>query len=177
MVYGRFVQQRVQFSAGYIEANLLPRSLDILCSDSFDISDARLSQPLCTAIQIAFVNFLKMCRVLPSVVVGHSSGEIAAAYAVGALSLAEAITCAYYRGVAIGKVNRPGTMAAIGMGKRAIESYLTPGTHVACENSPESVTISGDTDEVEKTVDIIKKASPDTFVRQLHVNVAYHSGK
>lgn len=149
----------------------------MLLSDSFDINSVGLSQPLCTALQIALVNFLKRCQVLPNAVVGHSSGEIAAAYAVGVLSQAEAITCAYYRGVAIERVSRPGAMAAIGMGKRAIESYLTPGTQVACENSPDSVTISGDLGEVEKSIDIIKKASPDTFVRQLHVNVAYHSGK
>ncbi|KAI9157894.1 Highly reducing polyketide synthase gloL [Paramyrothecium foliicola] len=150
---------------------------EILCSDgSADvINTAEYAQPLCTAIQIALVNFLAACRIFPEAVVGHSSGEIAAAYAVGALTLAEAIVCAYYRGVAIKRVSRTGCMAAVGMGRQDIESLLAPGTQVACENSPDSVTISGDADGVQSTIGAIKNANPDTFVRQLYVNIAYHS--
>ena len=41
------------------------------------INEPALSQPLCTALQVALVDFLAECNVRPSVVVGHSSGEIA----------------------------------------------------------------------------------------------------
>ena len=39
---------------------------------------AEFSQPLCTAIQIALIDLLRSFGVTPSLVVGHSSGEIAA---------------------------------------------------------------------------------------------------
>ncbi len=51
------------------------------------LSIAELSQPGCTAIQLAMVDLLKTWGVRPSAVVGHSSGEIGAAYAAGVLSL------------------------------------------------------------------------------------------
>jgi acyl transferase domain-containing protein len=43
------------------------------------IDRPEISQALCTVLQIALVDLLKSFKVLPSVVVGHSSGEIAAA--------------------------------------------------------------------------------------------------
>ena len=43
------------------------------------ISDPEYSQPLCTALQIALVALLRSCKIIPAAVVGHSSGEIAAA--------------------------------------------------------------------------------------------------
>lgn len=61
------------------------------------VGDAAFSQPLCTAVQLGIVNLLRDWGVEPSVVAGHSSGEIAAAYAAGLLSEAHAIIVAYYR--------------------------------------------------------------------------------
>ena len=55
---------------------------------------------MCTAVQIALVDALSAIGVHPSAVVGHSSGEIAAAYASGAISAEEAITVVLHRGAA-----------------------------------------------------------------------------
>lgn len=62
------------------------------------VSLAEFSQPLCTAIQIALVDTLESIGIMPHAVVGHSSGEIAAAYAAGALTAREAMTAAHHRG-------------------------------------------------------------------------------
>ncbi len=48
---------------------------------------------------------------------------------------------------------------------------------VACENSPSSVTISGDSDAVQLSLEKITVTHPDVFTRKLHVNIAYHSRK
>ena len=61
-------------------------------------SSAEISQPLCTAVQIALVDTLAAVNIRPVAVIGHSSGEIAAAYACGRLTAREAIVTAYYRG-------------------------------------------------------------------------------
>ncbi|RMZ86665.1 hypothetical protein DV736_g6109, partial [Chaetothyriales sp. CBS 134916] len=60
------------------------------------VNEAEFSQPLCTVIQIALVETLASVGIKPAAVVGHSSGEIAAAYAAGALTLSEAMAVAFY---------------------------------------------------------------------------------
>ncbi|RDA85038.1 hypothetical protein CP532_4577 [Ophiocordyceps camponoti-leonardi (nom. inval.)] len=139
------------------------------------INEAEFAQPLCTAIQIALVNFLSKCGVKPYAVVGHSSGEIAAAYAAGALTASEAITCAHLRGQSTRLKRRDGLMAAVGLGRDVVLPYLVDGAIIACENSPKSVTISGDAEAVRETLERIKAKEADTTTRILHVSVAYHS--
>lgn len=121
--------------------------------------------------------------VLPSAVIGHSSGEIAAAYATGALSVDEAMIVAYYRGfISQQQQQQPpqqatGGMAAIGLGSEAVSRFLQEGVVLACENSPSSTTISGDIDVLEQVMGTIKAQKPDVMVRQLKVDMAYHSRK
>ncbi|KAM0343561.1 hypothetical protein ACHAPU_008456 [Fusarium lateritium] len=146
---------------------------DPLSKDLFTPTDR--SQPICAAVQIAYVDALAAWNIKPSAVVGHSSGEVAAAYAAGILTRTEAIIAAYYRGYACARCKTPGTMAAVGMGRDKVERLLKPGVVIACENSNASVTISGDLEAVEETMDVLKQAYPDLFVRQLRVPIAYHS--
>lgn len=70
-----------------------------------------------------------------------------------------------------------GGMAAIGMSPKRASTYLRDGISVACENSPQSVTISGDEDILAEVLEKIEADEPDTFCRRLEVSVAYHSGK
>ena len=139
------------------------------------IDSAELSQPLCAAIQIALVDTFASLGVQPDAVVGHSSGEIAAAYAAGALSAEEAIKNAFYRGVLNDGQNRSGAMAAVGMGWKQTEKYLLPNTTIACDNSPSSVTISGDHNAIETTIKNIRSGEPGILIRKLRVDKAYHS--
>ncbi|KAJ5900212.1 polyketide synthase [Penicillium subrubescens] len=139
------------------------------------LSSAELSQPLCTAIQVALVDTFASVGIRPTAVVGHSSGEVAAAYAAGAITANEAITIAFYRGQVAKLQTKSGVMAAIGMGSDDVQGYLQPGVIVACDNSPKSVTLAGDTEAVELVVDQIKEDRPDVIARQLQVDKAYHS--
>ena len=110
---------------------------------------------------------------------GHSSGEIAAAYASGALTASEAILAAYYRGLAtlsLGKIHQ-GRMAAIGLGRAQVVSYLRTGVIIGCENSPNSTTLTGDSETLEQIMASIKNDQPDVLVRPLQVECAYHSRK
>jgi len=140
---------------------------------------AELSQPCCSAIQIALIDLLAKWKVKPNGVVGHSSGEIAAAYACGAITANEAITIAYYRGQVVRGLGRTrlGGMAAIGLGRDSIASFLQAGVSIGCENSPESVTLTGDKNVLEEVMENIRKSYPETLVRALRVDCAYHSRK
>jgi acyl transferase domain-containing protein/SAM-dependent methyltransferase len=139
---------------------------------------AEISQPLCTAVQLALVGMLAAVNIKAVAVVGHSSGEIAAAYAAGALSAKEAIAIAWFRGTITQQQQKVGAMAAIGMGWNDVEPYLIEGVTVACENSPKSVTISGDRVKVEAVVKHITESPPsgqEVLARLLKVDKAYHS--
>ncbi|KAL2065354.1 hypothetical protein VTL71DRAFT_3024 [Oculimacula yallundae] len=143
--------------------------------DSLLLGKAEYSQPICTALQIALVNLLSVWGVKPSSVVGHSSGEIGAAYAAGALTAKEALIVAYYRGFVCRNPEKTGGMAAIGIGRTEVDQYLVPGVLVACENSGSSVTLSGDMEALETVMCKTKANMPDVLVRKLQVEMAYHS--
>lgn len=151
-------------------------------SDSSQINSAHLSQPACTSIQLGLVDLLETWGVRPASVVGHSSGEIAAAYAAGAISHGDAVAAAYQRGQAVLKLKAQradlsGAMLAAGCGKDAVLpliSKLQSGNcGIACENSPSSVTVSGDASAVEELAHLLE--SEGIFNRKLMVDVAYHS--
>ncbi|TVY85232.1 Highly reducing polyketide synthase FUM1 [Lachnellula suecica] len=141
------------------------------------LSEAEFSQPCCTAIQVALVDLLRTWNVRPSAVVGHSSGEIGAAYACESITAKEAILIAYHRGqVTKGLGNSHwGGMAAIGLGRDGVTPYLLPGVIIGCENSPSSVTLTGDMDVLEPIMRNIRHDLPDVLVRSLRVECAYHS--
>ncbi|KAH0536611.1 Type I Iterative PKS [Glutinoglossum americanum] len=143
------------------------------------VDQVTYSQPLCTAIQIGMVNLIRGWGLEPSVVVGHSSGEIAAAYTAGLLNAAQAITIAYYRGYVVGKATSRGTMLAAGVSSEIanniIEDKLLGGQAVvACVNSPESVTISGSATAIDEIFTELQARR--MFARKLRTGGrAYHS--
>ena len=146
------------------------------------ISRAEFSQPLCTAIQIALVDLLRAAGIQFNAVIGHSSGEIGAAYAAGNLSARDAMGIAYYRGfvahLAKGAKDQEGGMMAVGIAFDAATAFCSqPGFNgrifVAASNGPSSVTLSGDLDAIREA-----KASFDeegVFARLLKIDTGYHS--
>ncbi|KAJ9366241.1 hypothetical protein DTO282E5_9065 [Paecilomyces variotii] len=148
-------------------------------ASSSKVAEAQYSQPLCTAVQIGIVEILRTWRITPNVVVGHSSGEIAAAFAAGLISAAQAIVVAYYRGLAVSHATSEGAMLALGTGpgraSKFIEELSLGGKVViACVNSPESVTVSGSI----YGIDILHKEAERSgvFARRLQTGgKAYHS--
>ncbi|OAQ57609.1 polyketide synthase [Pochonia chlamydosporia 170] len=146
------------------------------------ISSPDLSQPICTALQIALVDLLRTWGIRPTAVVGHSSGEIAAAYAKGAISRESAWKISYHRGYLCSCIRGfaptlHGSMLATGLGLDDVQPYierLSQGNAtVACVNSPHSTTISGDEVAIDELQTIIKEDGH--FARTLRVGVAYHS--
>lgn len=113
--------------------------------------------------------------VTPTAVIGHSSGEIGAAYASGALSLQEAIICAYMRGRVTKQQTKGGAMAVVGLGAADIQPYLVDGVAIACNNSPLNTTISGDGIKLGMVLQLIQNNNPGIMAKQLRVNIAYHS--
>lgn len=147
--------------------------------ESSQMYQANRSQPVCTAIQIALVDLVRSWGINPCAVVGHSSGEIAAAYAAGLLNAPQAIIVAYFRGLAVDKITRKGAMLAAGIHADVArdliqQACLDTEVSIACINSPESVTLSGSTDGIEHLMTEIQ--TQGKFARKLHTGQrAYHS--
>lgn len=123
------------------------------------------------------VEALRAWKVEPDAVLGHSSGEIAGAYACGAISMEDAMLIACFRGATAHQARKVGGMAAIGLGREDVSRFLESGVVIACENSQSSTTLSGDLGQVEKVVGKIKEECPDVLARMLKVEKAYHSRK
>ncbi|KAF2642182.1 hypothetical protein P280DRAFT_425001 [Massarina eburnea CBS 473.64] len=149
------------------------------------VNAAHISQPSCTAVQLALVDLLHSWGLRPSAVAGHSSGEIGAAYAAGIVGFEDSMTIAYHRGrlIPILKEKFPdldGSMMAAGAGSAEIAPLLeriAPShgeARVACINSPSSVTISGDSAAIAELQAILKESL-------LHIqppaptNIKFHS--
>lgn len=139
------------------------------------LSLAEFAQPVCTAVQIALVDTLRSLGIEADAVVGHSSGETAGAYAAHALNAGEAIVIALYRGVVAHAQKKAGPMAALSLSVAEAEKFLVPNTGIACDNSPRSVTISGDADKIDDVLAAIRTAIPDALTTKLKVDKAYHS--
>ncbi|KAK5991540.1 Hybrid PKS-NRPS synthetase ucsA [Cladobotryum mycophilum] len=146
------------------------------------ISEALFSQPLCTAIQIGLVDLLRAAGIKFSAVVGHSSGEIGAAYAAGLLGARDAIAIAYYRGyvahLAKGPNGEKGGMMAASMSFNdatvlCSETRFAGRVGVAASNAPSSVTLSGDLDAIDEMKEYLE--SKQIQAKKLLVDTAYHS--
>lgn len=148
------------------------------------VHEAEISQPLCTALQLMMVRLLVIAGVEFSAVVGHSSGEIAAAYAAGYLSARDAMWIAYYRGLHASKAESPneqglkGSMLAVGTSAEDMEELCTDERFlgrigIAAINSSASVTMAGDEDAIAELEDVLY--DEHKFYRRLRVDKAYHS--
>ncbi|KAL8652640.1 MAG: hypothetical protein Q9210_002566 [Variospora velana] len=149
------------------------------------LGEPAFSQPICTALQIALVKLLRNWNVVPAAVIGHSSGEIAAAFCSGAISDVHALRIAYLRGLAISRRVCDGeggeAMMAVGLSDANIQEYLNIPTtdcteslvSIGCINSPRNITLSGTRSQL---VALQQKLILDgIFARLLPVNCAYHS--
>lgn len=140
-----------------------------------------ISQPLVTALQLCLVAVLESWGIRPSCVVGHSSGECAAAYSAGWVDRAGALKAAFYRGRAAVRREADSEkevgMLAVGVGANEIQPYLEKhagnNVFIACFNSPGSLTLSGKKPVLDTIADELK--ADGHFARALLVNLAYHS--
>ncbi|KAF8466151.1 polyketide synthase [Kalaharituber pfeilii] len=141
------------------------------------------SQPICTALQLALVEQLKSWGITPNATVGHSSGEMAAAYAAGILSFEDTIVTAYYRGLYMSNTSvanadntKKGSMMAVGLTESECKVELKEYQGRICIgaiNSPSSITLSGDEDAILELKE--KLTARKVFARQLIVAQAFHS--
>ncbi len=135
-----------------------------------------VAQPLLFAIQVGIVDLIKNMGISPDFVIGHSVGEIAAAYVSGALTMEDAVKVIYFRSSAQGKTKGQGRMAAVRLPAEEITPILEEfgeSLSIAAINAHNSVTISGEAESVKPLVEKLQEQS--VTCRELDIDYAFHS--
>lgn len=134
-----------------------------------------VAQPANVALQLGLTAILTAWGVVPRAVVGHSVGEISAAYVSGLLTLDEVAQVAYVRSKLQQTLAGSGTMLAVGLRKADIAPRIASCSDVcvAAVNSPSSVTLAGNVDELRQLE--LTLQGEGIFARPLRVDVPYHS--
>ncbi|WP_399096627.1 type I polyketide synthase [Streptomyces sp. BBFR2] len=114
--------------------------------------DLAAVQPALFTVMTGLAALWRRCGVLPAAVVGHSQGEIAAAYVAGALTLDDAAKIVVLRADCLNALTTPGAMASVLLGRAAVEERIAAQggrITVAAVNSPSATTVSGEPAAVE----------------------------
>ena len=140
------------------------------------LDETAVVQPAVMAIHIGLLKLYEHYGIRPRAVMGHSIGEVAAAFAAGALTLEDAVHVIWHRSQAQSRVEGKGGMLAVGLSPDAARKLLE-GLHgrvsIGAINGPEMLTLSGDVEPLQRLAQILDARG--VFNRPVRVRVAYHS--
>src|SRR5262249_9179798 len=142
------------------------------------IEETQFAQPGIFAVQVGLLALWRSWGIEPAAIIGHSVGEIAAAYAAGALTFADATAGIFHRSRLQHRPTGRGRMLAAGLAAsdaRALLAGRDAEVSIAAINGPASVTLSGDTTMLEVLRQELDQRG--IFARFLQVDVPYHSAK
>lgn len=136
------------------------------------IDDIEVSEPAIVFFQIGLIELWNHWGVKPDVVVGHSLGEVAAAYACGGLNIDEAVAVIYHRSTEQKKLKGSGGMVAVRKALQEVEEMCSGQEEifVAAINGPRSITIGGRSQGIEA----ILQENPSS-AKKLRVQCAFHT--
>ncbi|MGN9760027.1 SDR family NAD(P)-dependent oxidoreductase [Streptomyces sp. SD31] len=140
-----------------------------------EMAATETAQPLLFVLQVATAAVLRKRGISPVSVVGHSVGEVAAAYVAGALSLEQAARVIAERSRAQARTVGSGRMAAVALPpEQAVELLASyPGVELAAVNSERDVTVAGPQDEVLRLASDL--AVREVACRVLELDYAFHT--
>lgn len=144
--------------------------------ESSQINRTNIAQPAIFGLQVALAELWKSWGIVPAKVVGHSVGEVAAAYVAGAYTLEDAVTIIYHRSRLQDMTGGNGRMVAVGLSQAEARKAIAgreDQVQVAVVNSPGMVTLAGDTAPLEEIVAGLEKQGK--FVRWLRIDYAFHT--
>ena len=175
-VYLRALQECDAAARRYVDWSLLEELRREPGSADYKLDRIDVIQPTLVAMAIAYAAWLRSIGVRPDAVVGHSMGEVGAAYLGGALDLDQAMRIICRRSALMRQTSGRGAMAMIDLSMAEAEKRLAgrqDRVSVAVSNSPRSCVISGEPGAVKE---VIAECERDgVFCRLVKVDVASHS--
>ena len=156
------------FHKGFVETSDLAQKygtaslLDLIMSSDLDalLERSTVAQPLLLGVQIATVDALAAKGVRPTAVLGHSAGEVAAAYAAGAITRDQAVRIIVARSFTLDRLFNRGGMAAIAGDEKTVGDLIAAAgldVDIAAENSAGSITVSGSTKDLAHLIALCRK--------------------
>ena len=146
--------------------------------ESSRMQQTHFAQPSLFAIQVGLAAVWKSWGIEPSALIGHSVGEIAAAYIAGALTFSDACAVAFHRGRTMDLASSRGAMLAVGLSADEIRPMLKGiecDVAIAAINGPSSITLSGSEPAIASLFKQLNASS--IFCRRLKVEYAFHSAQ
>jgi acyl transferase domain-containing protein len=142
------------------------------------MAETSLAQPANFAVQVALAALWERWGIKADAIVGHSVGEVSAAYLSGSLSLEHAIRVSFHRSRLQQMTAGAGAMMAVGLPAGQVIEWIEPyagAVSIAAVNSPSATTLSGDPAAIQDLAG--RLTEKQVFNRTLRVNIAYHSAQ
>ena len=160
------------------EAGAVSVQAALASDDPATFDDTAVAQPALFAIQVGLTRMLRDAGLEPAAVAGHSVGEIAAAWACGALDLPAAVRVVVARSRAQASTRGAGRMEAVGLGADAAQALIDAAglagvVEIAAHNSPGAVTLSGPVHGLDAFS--ARLETQGVFHRRLDLDYAFHS--
>jgi len=149
---------------------------DVLYRNPADIGPAQWGHPCVLAVEFGLFQVLQHHGFHPDLILGHSGGEVAAAWAAGILRPSEAALLAWRHSLLLEQAAGGGKMLFIALPAAEVETLLEPYTGhitIAAVNSPRGTVCGG---EEALLQELAAAQPPDTFCRLLPVDVPFHTG-
>lgn len=174
----RFQESILEIDEMLERIGLSCRLCDLLMKGSFHTENNVVSQMALFATHYGMTQLLKSWGIIPSSVIGHSLGEISAAFIAHIISLEEAVQLILLRSKLHEACSPNGRMLVVGMSMEDTEIMLRSlkmksRLSIAAVNSPSNVVLSGDQFAVEKLEEYLYNKG--MFYRRLGTNRAFHS--
>lgn len=154
--------------------------LDELMADEAQsrLDQTEVAQPAIFALQAALTALWQSWGIVPDAVVGHSIGEVTAAYAAGVLSLEDAIRVVYHRSLLMQAATGNGKMASVEIAEedaRQLIAEYGDRLSIAAVNSPTTTVLSGEPEALEDALNSLQARG--VSAKMLRVNYAFHSAQ
>jgi acyl transferase domain-containing protein/NADPH:quinone reductase-like Zn-dependent oxidoreductase/short-subunit dehydrogenase/acyl carrier protein len=143
--------------------------------DEAGLRRTEIAQPLLFAVQVASVLALRARGITPSIQIGHSAGEVAAAWSAGVLTLAQAARVIAARSHRQQATHGQGGMAALGLSETAARALIAEieGIEIAAVNGANSVTMAGTSSGMAELA--ARAAARSLSFTRLDLDYAFHS--